>query len=212
MKAPTETVTRDRVRAGDSHIEDLARSTPSPSILAVDDEPHMLDLLAQFLGGRTKYALRTTTNSLQVPAILDREKFDLIITDLRMVGMNGLDILRLVREQGRQEEVVIITGRGSLESANEALSLGAFDYITKPFTRKRLIATIARATNHQQTKRDCARREAIFDCEPYNKAVEAFCNEYVNRLATRAGGDRRIAAQRSGLPSEVIDAILGPAH
>jgi two-component system response regulator PilR (NtrC family) len=99
-------------------------------ILAVDDELHMLTLLERIITEKTPYQIVTTNNALEVPALLEKSQFDLIITDLKMPGLDGMDILRLVREQGRPEEVIIITAFGSLESAIEALSRKVFDYIT----------------------------------------------------------------------------------
>ena len=86
------------------------------TILAVDDEPHMLKLMERIVTEKTPYQITTTSNSLEVPEILEKSEFDLIIMDLKMPGMDGLDLLRLVKEKERFEEVVIITAFGSLET------------------------------------------------------------------------------------------------
>ncbi len=177
------------------------------TILAVDDEPHMLKLMERIITEKTPYQITTTSNSLEVPEILDKSEFDLIIMDLKMPGMDGLDLLRLVKEKKRFEEVVIITAFGSLETAIEALSLGVFDYITKPFKKEQIIFTINRAMRWQQMRREASRMEGRFNLEPYDKAREAFEQEYVVRLLERCDGDPNVAAERSGLPLERVVAL-----
>lgn len=177
-------------------------------ILAIDDEPHMLKLLERIITEKTPYSVTSTNNPLEVPKILEKEKFDVIITDLKMPGMDGLDILNLVREQNRFEQVVIITAFGSLESAVEALSKGVFDYITKPFKKEQIIFTIDRAMRWQQTKREVARLSHIFELEPYEQAQQSFQQEYVRRLADRCQRNETIMSERSGLPADQIVASL----
>jgi DNA-binding NtrC family response regulator len=177
------------------------------TILAVDDEPHMLKLMERIITEKTPYKITTTSNSLEVPELLEKNEYDLIIMDLKMPGMDGLDLLRLVKEKERFEEVVIITAFGSLETAIEALSLGVFDYITKPFKKEQIIFTINRAMRWQEMKREAARMEKIYGLEPCEKALEAFEREYVVRLLRRCGGDPKAAAERSGLSPERIETI-----
>ncbi len=174
------------------------------TILAVDDEPHMLKLMERIITEKTPYQITTTSNSLEVPEILEKSQFDLIIMDLKMPGMDGLDLLRLVKEKERFEEVVIITAFGSLETAIEALSLGVFDYITKPFKKEQIIFTINRVMRWQQMRREATRMEGMFNQEPCEKAREAFEREYVVRLLQRCDGDPKVAAERSGLPLERV--------
>ena len=177
-------------------------------ILAIDDEPHMLKLLERIITEKTPYSFTSTNNPLEVPKILEAEEFDVIITDLKMPGLDGLDILRLIKEQNRFEQVIIITAFGSLESAIEALSKGVFDYITKPFKKEQIIFTVDRAMRWQEVKREAARVAGIFEFEPYEKAQQAFEIEYISRLADRCRKDEVSMAQRSGLPAERIATLL----
>lgn len=178
------------------------------SILAIDDEPHMLRLLERIITEKTSYSVSTTNNPLEVPGLLEKNTYNLIISDLKMPGMDGLDILRLLKEKNRPEEMIIITAFGSLETAIEALSLGVFDYITKPFKKEQIIFTMDRAMRWQQLKQEAAKLSAIFDKEPYDEARRDFEREYVIRLAKRAGCGRSAMAERSGLPDDVIAAAL----
>jgi DNA-binding NtrC family response regulator len=125
-----------------------------------------------------------------------------------MPGLDGMDLLRLVKEQGRPEEVIIITAFGSLESAIEALSRQVFDYITKPFKKEQIIFTVDRAMRWQSIKREAARMAEVFDREPYEEARRAFEREYVRRLSERYGGQEQVMVERSGLPAEVIAGAL----
>jgi len=174
------------------------------AILAVDDEPHMLKLLERIISEKTPYSIVTTNSSLEVPKLLEKESFDLILTDLKMPGMDGLDILRTVKEQGRNEEIIIITAFGSLETAVEALSNDVFDYITKPFKKEQILFTVNKAMRWQRLKREAAASAALFEREPYAEAEAAFQAEYVRRLGERCGGDLEKMAQRSGLPSALL--------
>ena len=177
-------------------------------ILAVDDELHMLKLLERIIAEKTPYPIVTTNNALEVPQLLEQSQFDLIITDLKMPVLDGMDILRLVKEQGRAEEVIIITAFGTLESAIEALSGEVFGYITKPFKKEQIIYAVERAMRWQSLKRDAVLAADLFAAEPYPEAQRAFEREYVRRLAERCQGDRQEMVARSGLPGEALSALL----
>ena len=177
-------------------------------ILAVDDEVHMLKLLERIITDKTPYEITTTNNSLEIPNILDQNTFDLIISDLKMPGMDGMDLVRMLKEKERPEEVIIITAFGSLETAIEALSMGVFDYITKPFKKEQIIFTVDRVMRWQRLKKQAAKSSEIFNKEPFEEAYKAFEREYVIRMAERAGRDEQEMAQRSGLSPEVIASAL----
>ncbi|MGC9027030.1 MAG: response regulator [bacterium] len=179
------------------------------NILAIDDEPHMLILLERIVKEKTQYTILTTNNSLEVPALLEQNSFDLIIADLKMPGMDGMDILRMVKEQKREEEVIIITAFGSLETAIEALSLGVFDYITKPFKKEQILFTIDRAMKWQNMKRIARDTLAMFELEPYEKALSAFEKAYINKLYEKYKGNIETISERTGIPRNKIKNILG---
>jgi DNA-binding NtrC family response regulator len=179
------------------------------NILAIDDEPHMLVLLERIIKEKTHYTLMTTNNSLEVPKLLEENNFDLIIADLKMPGMDGMDILRKVKEQKREEEVIIITAFGSLETAVEALSLGVFDYITKPFKKEQIIFTVDRAIKWQEMKRIARSASEIFELEPYKKAAEAFEKAYILRLYNKYKGDINVLSDKTGISKDRIQNIVG---
>ncbi|TAL69954.1 MAG: response regulator [Bacteroidetes bacterium] len=149
-------------------------------ILAVDDEPDLLLLLERIIREKTPYQISVTNNSLEVPGILGQCEFDIIITDLKMPGMDGLDILKYVKDNKRFEQVIIITAFGSLETAMEALSQGVFDYITKPFKKEQIIFTLDRAMRFQTNAREAKQIAEIF-IKPLDEALESFKSEYIRR-------------------------------
>jgi len=168
----------------------------------------MLKLMERLISERTPYKLTTTSNSLEVPDLLKQNTYDLILTDLRMPGLNGMDILNMVKEQNRFEEVIIVTAFGSLENAVESLSIGAFDYVTKPFRKKQLVLTIDRAMRWQRTKKEMALIDDIFGIEPFAEARDTMEREYVRRLFERCDGDEKAVVDRSGLSLDRIRSIL----
>ncbi|MCP4633725.1 MAG: response regulator [candidate division Zixibacteria bacterium] len=179
----------------------------SQRILAIDDEPHMLILLERIIGEKTEYKITTLGNSLEVPELLKEQKFDLIVTDLKMPGMDGLDILKHIKDTKRSEEVIIMTAFGSLNTALDALNEGVFDYITKPFKKERIILTIDRAMKWQRLKKASLRMADIFDFEPFSVALENFKEEYIRRLSLRSEGDEDEMIKRSGLTTEDFDKV-----
>ncbi len=177
-------------------------------ILAVDDELHMLKLIEQVISERTPHQITTTNNSLDVPGILEHEHFSVILSDLRMPGIDGLGILRWVRDNNRSEEVIIMTAFGSPDTSREALRLGAFDYLTKPIHREELLVAIDRALQMRDIKKELGRWHKLCSGEPWDKAVESFKHEYFHRLGAECEWDRAAMAERSGLARGEIDRIV----
>jgi DNA-binding NtrC family response regulator len=175
-------------------------------ILVVDDELPMLSVLERIIGAGG-YEVTTTNNALEVPELLEKSRFDLVIADLRMPGMSGMEILRLIRSSGRSEEMIIITAFPSPESAAEAIDGGVFDYITKPFTKEQIVAAVARAVRWQRKKQQERNQGRIFEIEPFDEAKRAFEREYVLRLAQRCAGNEDLMARRSGLSREALNEI-----
>lgn len=122
-------------------------------ILAVDDELDMLTLLKMMVEGYTDHQVTVTNNPLEAKELVDREQFDLILTDLKMPGMDGMELLEAVKQKDEDALVMVITAFGSLESAEEAMSKGAFDYITKPFRKEQILLAIDKAMRWREMVR-----------------------------------------------------------
>jgi DNA-binding NtrC family response regulator len=120
-----------------------------PRILLIDDEPRMLSLLNTILKGEG-YTLTPVQDGSKVPDLLNTESFDLMITDIRMTPIDGLELLKIARQVRPSMPVIILTAYGSVETAIEAMKLGTFDYVTKPFKMDELLITIQRALEYSR--------------------------------------------------------------
>ncbi len=114
-------------------------------ILAVDDELDMLALLKMIIEGYSDHQVTVTNNPLEAAEVLGKENFDLVLTDLKMPGMDGMELLARAKEADEDALVLVITAYGSLESAEEAMTKGAFDFITKPFRKEQILLAIDKA-------------------------------------------------------------------
>jgi len=117
---------------------------PDARVLVVDDERSMRDLLAIMLK-QEGHDVAVVEGGAQAIETLSREVFDLIITDLRMREVDGLAVLRAAKEHSPETVVVVITAFASTETAVEAMKLGAYDYITKPFKMDEIKLVLANA-------------------------------------------------------------------
>jgi len=132
-------------------------------LLIVDDESRFLNAIATRLRKRG-FEVTTATNGLDAIAIARDEKFDVALLDLKMPGMDGSELLRLLKQEHRFLEVVILTGHGSLESAVELTKIGAFGYLPKPYELDMLIDTLKDAYEARLKKKfaaDEAKMQAI---------------------------------------------------
>ena len=114
-------------------------------ILTVDDELDMLALLKMIIEGYSEHQVTATNNPIEAVELLDKEPFDLVITDLKMPGMDGMELLAAARKKDADALVMVITAYGSLETAEEAMAHGAYDYITKPFRKEQILLAIDKA-------------------------------------------------------------------
>ena len=114
------------------------------SILIVDDEKGQRDILHLILKGE-KYDVVDVPGVREALDQLDQREFDLIMTDLKMQGQSGLDLLEKVLADNPQQCIIMMTAHGSVDSAVEAMRKGAFDYLEKPLERDNLVLTLLRA-------------------------------------------------------------------
>jgi DNA-binding NtrC family response regulator len=119
----------------------MATSTKKDSILVVDDAPDTLELLQRNLESRG-YQIFTAPNAMEAIKILETTVVDLVITDLKMPGASGIELIRHIRENFRDIEVMMITGYPTIESAVKAVKSGAEEYLTKPFTDTELFSAV----------------------------------------------------------------------
>ncbi len=126
----------------------------SEKILIVDDEPDMLKLLSMILREKTSYSVTTTNNPIEALELTRSGNFDLVITDLKMPGLDGLQLLEEVKKRDEDVPVIIITAYGTIDAATEAIEKGGFDFITKPFKKEQILFTIEKAIKWLRVQRE----------------------------------------------------------
>jgi putative nucleotidyltransferase with HDIG domain len=121
-------------------------TTASPRILIVDDEVEITEILADLLS--EDYECVRAGSAEQALTQLSDSQFQLVISDITMPGMSGLDMIPHIKESSPDTVVVMISGMQTVESAIGALRLGAFDYLMKPFDLRQVEAVVKRALEH----------------------------------------------------------------
>jgi DNA-binding NtrC family response regulator len=119
-------------------------AAPSPSILIIDDEPSLLESLSILLS-RRGYRVETAQSGRAGIRQLRKEKPDVIVSDIKMPEVSGIDVLKAAREVDLFLPVILITARADVDTAIQALNDGAFQYIQKPFENRELLAQVENA-------------------------------------------------------------------
>jgi DNA-binding NtrC family response regulator len=125
-------------------------------LLVVDDEPNMLRLLKTILMDKTGYEVTTTNNPLEVSKLLQEKAYDLVVSDLKMPLVDGMDLIDIIKKINPQLPIIIITAYGTLETAEEAVQKGAYDFITKPFRKETILITIKRGLEWKKMQKELA--------------------------------------------------------
>ena len=118
-------------------------------ILVVDDEDIVRTSCSRTLSPEG-YELRLAKNGVEGLKMASEERFDLVLTDLKMPDMDGIEVLRIIKEKWPETAVIIVTGYQTVDTAVKAIKLGAYDYIEKPFTPDSLISAVAEAMANRQ--------------------------------------------------------------
>lgn len=126
-----------------------------PIVLIVDDEEMMRTALEQWLR-LSGFATATAADAGEALASIDDIHPHVVLTDVRMPGLSGLDLLRSIAERGLPTEIILITGHGDVPMAVEAMRAGAFDFLQKPYVPDQLVNSITRAAEQARLKRELA--------------------------------------------------------
>lgn len=124
-----------------------------PSILVVDDEKSALELFHRILK-KKEYTVLTANNGKEALELADKERPDLVILDLNLPGISGIEVLRRIKKVDENIEVIVITGYGTMKTVKTAMRLGAYDYITKPFDINYVSSLIKEAFSLVSHKKD----------------------------------------------------------
>ncbi len=125
-------------------------------ILVIDDEKVVLGAVRKALRG-TDYEIDTVGNAEDGLKLMARSPYDVVITDLIMPRIDGLELLRRMQDKGAKSQTIMLTGFPTIQTALTAKRLGAFEYVTKPFTRQELLGVVTRALRSQALPDDAAR-------------------------------------------------------
>ncbi len=126
----------------------------SEKILIIDNDPDMAMLLSMLIREMTPYKTEVTNNPLEAIELIRKDGFSLVITEMKMPVMDGLEILDAVKHIAEDIPVIILSEYGSVESAIEAMHKGAFDYITKPFRKEQMLYAIDNALKLRSFQRE----------------------------------------------------------
>ena len=127
---------------------------PLARILVVDDKENMLKLFAKILGD--EYALTTASDGGHAMSLVAREQFDVVVTDIRMPGADGFEVLAAVKARAPDTEVVMMTAHGTIEDAVAAMKKGAYDYLPKPFDPDAALLVVSRALERKHLREQAA--------------------------------------------------------
>jgi len=116
----------------------------NPEVLVLDDEAVVCERLEDYLE-KKGLAVETFTDSTEALNRLQEKEFDVVVTDLKMDGPTGMDVLRTVKRAAYNTEVIIITGYATIETSREADVIGAFEFIAKPFKLSEVYKLIEKA-------------------------------------------------------------------
>ena len=172
----------------------------TPSVLIVDDEDMVRTALEQWLR-LSGFDTATASNAEEALAAIDDRHPHIVLTDVRMPGLSGMDLLRSIAERGLPTEVILITGHGDVPMAVEAMRAGAFDFLQKPYVPDQLVHSISRAAEQARLKRELA---------DLRRKLDGGANELSTRLvgASRVMEDlRRSVLELASIPADII--LLG---
>ncbi len=114
------------------------------SILIVDDDPTMRTLLEKILI-RDGYRVQQASDGIEALHCMETDNFEIVITDMKMPGMNGFDLLKMIKKGNSQTSVIIMTAYGDTFTVKDAMLLGADEYVTKPFKSHEISLVVERA-------------------------------------------------------------------
>jgi DNA-binding NtrC family response regulator len=145
--------------------------TEKPSILVVEDEAKMRRLLELELADQD-FRAQTVADAETALKLLNTNQFDLIVTDLKLPGMSGMEFLQAVKRANAAIPIIIMTAFGTVESAVEAMKIGASDYVLKPFSLAELVLVIRKELDsHQLREENRSLREALGERYKYDNII-----------------------------------------
>jgi DNA-binding NtrC family response regulator len=188
-------------------------ATDAGRVLVVDDLPEMLSLLHDILAPLHDVVVAPDGNVAFFK--LETEPFDVVLTDVRMPGPDGFEVARLIKSKWPLTEVVLMTAFASIPAAVEAVRLGAYDYIAKPFGPDDVTLAVTRALERRRARVRLQDAEAAGEQlarysyrEALTEAQDRGSREYLVALLRACAGNVSRAAERAGLERESLHRLL----
>jgi CheY-like chemotaxis protein len=150
--------------------------SPKARILAVDDEPVVLDSFRRILV-LEGFSVDTVENGPEALGLVQRRDYDFVFTDLKMPGMDGVEVVKAVKHLRPDVDVVVITGYGSIETAIQTLQHGACEYVQKPFTADELADFVRKLVIKREARIEAQRKPTVRVVSPFI-ADSASASEY----------------------------------
>lgn len=151
---------------------DSGQPDDRPRVLVVDDEKFIRDILADFLG-MEGYVVRTAEDGVSAVKELQRTRYDLVISDLKMPKMGGLELLKEIARSSPDTLTVIMTGFGTVETAIDAMKRGAYDYILKPFKVEEIVHIVQRGLEKRRLSAENLRLREALSLYQVSEAISA---------------------------------------
>ena len=172
-----------RSSASDSSPSATGDEFPPARVLVVDDEPSVVDVFQEFLSGEG-YELSVATSGEEALRVLPDARPDVILTDINLPGISGLEVMRFAKGLDPEVAVIVVTGYASASTAIEALRQGAYDYVTKPFELDEVHQIVERAIANRRLK--AINRRLVQELREKNERLERHETELREkvRLAT----------------------------
>jgi DNA-binding NtrC family response regulator len=156
----------------------MSPKSPQERILVVDDSPDTLEVLQRNLHSKG-YQVLTASGVESAVRILEQEAVDLVITDLKMPKLSGLDLVRHIRENLKNTEVMMMTGYPSIGGAVDAVKTGAEEYLAKPFTDEELFSAVGRALEKLRSRRAVQAPTYRMPAAPFGLVAESAAMQQV---------------------------------
>ena len=174
--------------------------------LVVDDDDDVRALLASVLAKQSTTVV-TAGSGAEARAMLGREAFDVVLLDLRLPDASGLDVLRWARDADVDTEFVVLTGHADVETAVEAMRLGAYDFIAKPCRNSELLQVVGKAAEKKSLRRENVALKEVIRRDPLPKIVGSTeaVREVLAVIGRVAASDRPVLIQgESGTGKELV--------
>src|SRR5215471_10017078 len=140
-------------------------------VLVIDDDPAQCELLQLELSKRG-FTVVTRPGAEDALELIELDDFDIVVTDVNLLGMSGLELCKRIAHDHPDVAVVVITGFGSMETAIQAIRAGAYDFITKPFEMDTLALALERAARHRALRREVTRlRRAVRESDRFGELL-----------------------------------------